>query len=310
MKDRDIHVALCFDLNYMNFMLTTALSVLDNIKSGRRLCFHLLHQNLSKSNLSFIFKMLSKYNNVQVFFYPESELNLPEISASRYGKAALYRMVLAQALPASINKVIYLDSDLLVFDDLSKLWGVSLDNNIAAAVVNLSSKPCKEVELEPENYFNSGVMVIDLKKWKESNISSLAVEAINEKQYRYLDQAVLNSILQNRWLKLPIKWNMESDIFAYGNSKKEHVYHKAESINSALKKPGIIHFTGPRKPWHYYSFHPYKYVYKEIVDKHFYKNSFLYKDKTLIQVVKMFFEFKRRSKQKLNSPKGLIYNRQ
>lgn len=302
MSKNNVHLALCFDLNYMYYMLVTVLSVLDNVDSDTKICLHLVHQNLSENNLNFILKKVAKYEFVTVHFYPESDLNLPEVSAGRYGLAALYRMYLAQILPTEVKKVIYLDSDLMVLGNVSDLWNVELNTNVAAAVVNLSSKPCIEVGLQPEDYFNSGVMVMDIDKWKENNISDLAIDILNTTSYRYLDQAALNLALKDKWLKLPLFWNMESDIFAYKNAKKQHEFHGFDSIDYALSNPKIIHFTGRRKPWNYYSFHPYKKHYRELITKHFHKQDFLDQDKTLELTIKKFFEFKRRLKQWVNMP--------
>lgn len=303
---KNVNIAFCFDVNYMYYMIVAAVSVLDNIEPDRKVFFHLLHQNLNDKLIDVIKEKLCR-SNVDLFFYAETELGLPKINVGRYGMASLYRLVLDRVLPNELKKIIYLDCDLLVLGNIAELWDIDLKNSVAAAVVNLSDKPAKEikeVKFLSSDYFNSGVLVINMDRWREEDVSNKVFKSVvkNNLIFNYLDQSSLNLVLHKHWLKLPVKWNMESDIYAYKNSKKEHRFHTADSINNALNSPGIIHFTGPKKPWHYYSFHPYKLYYKNLFNRVFGDIGFLYKDKTPAIVFKKMLKFNRNIKEKINRP--------
>ncbi|MBR2631797.1 MAG: hypothetical protein IKD25_09830, partial [Bacteroidaceae bacterium] len=120
-------------------------------------------------------------------------------------------------------------------------------------------------------YFNSGLLMINLRKWREDKIGERCVNYIYNKKGEVLhhDQGVLNGILQNKWIRLPLKYNVMTIcyILSRKNMMKyygEHaVYYSKEEIESAKEKPIIIHYTPSftSRPWIKNCKHPLKYLY-------------------------------------------------
>ena len=134
---------------------------------------------------------------------------------------AMYRLMLPEILPPDITKVIYLDADTIVNLDIKDLWQIDLGNHPVAAVTEfscgLSVENVKKVFplvyqgiIEPENYFNSGMLVIDLEHMYTDgrlNVFEQCLKIFETEQTRYLDQDILNILFMNNFSKLPAKYN-------------------------------------------------------------------------------------------------------
>ncbi len=129
------------------------------------------------------------------------------------------RLFAPQILPKGTKRYIYLDVDMIVLEDISKLWNSDLKGNIIAGVQDLCETAgsewggipnYKELGIAPETlYFNAGMMVVDQEKWVEANITNRVIQAIqdNMKSVNFPDQYGLNVVLANKWQPLDKRWN-------------------------------------------------------------------------------------------------------
>lgn len=299
---KDIHIAFCLDRNYLKYMVVAAHSIADKHVSTGQLILHLVHKDFTEQDKELIKNELNK--DFIIYFYDGSSIDFNlQGDNNRYGLAALYRLSLDQLLPKNIKKVIYLDCDVLVTGDLAELWKINIESYILAAVVNLCSKASKEVNLQPEDYFNSGVLLINIELWRKESVSHQVLEYMRKHydKLKCLDQSALNVVTLKKWLRLSLNWNVQSDVYAYTEKRKINHFYDDLEVKDALVNSKIIHFTGPKKPWHYYSFHPCKKAYKN-----YYKGIFgmsdpnFYSDKSSYVIIKKLFQFKRNLKMFLN----------
>ena len=199
--------------------------------------------------------------------------------SERLTYTAYYRLLIPELLEKSnIKKAIYLDCDLLLNDDIKKLWEIELEGNVLGAIAETCAgcryvsspralKLYKELGI-PKNskYFNSGVLLMDLEEWRRQEITLKVCKYLTEnKEYViYHDQDGLNAILWNSWKELPIDWNVMSYIFI---TEWEHQEVNMEKkLREKIKKyPKIIHFTGRKKPWKEGCMHPYAALYQQYV---------------------------------------------
>lgn len=141
-----------------------------------------------------------------------------------------------------VSRCIYLDTDLIVCSDLNGLQLLDLQGKSSACVIDggidtpeQQQRLREKLKLEnPQQYFNSGVIVMDLDAWRERHIQSKAL-TIAQENYDLLDQMdqdALNIVLADDWLVLDPKWNTSKGKADIGFSD------------------GIIHFLGKVKPWH------------------------------------------------------------
>ncbi len=175
--------------------------------------------------------------------------------------AAYYRLLMDAGLPSDLDRVLYLDSDIIILGDIASLWEVDLGNAVigAAPDINDATEMKQKLALSAATtYFNSGVMLIDLKRWREAEVGSktLAYCRDHEETLTYWDQCALNVVLAGRVCVLDWSWNFQT----------AHLSLIDESRRSeTLAKAKIVHFTTRFKPWMYCCIHPFAHRYWKIL---------------------------------------------
>lgn len=170
-------------------------------------------------------------------------------------KATWYRILLAELLP-DIDRVLFLDVDLIVLSSLRALWETDLDDHYVAAVTNLLQhdhmhRPAELGIDRPQDYFNAGVMLMNLDLIRRDGCSeallSYGVEHAGELMFR--DQDALNVVLGARRLALHPRWNCMTSILGFPYAGYAF---GARALEEARRDPAIRHFEGPdaNKPWH------------------------------------------------------------
>jgi len=134
------------------------------------------------------------------------------------------RLFISDIVPDTCQKVIYLDSELQVEASISELWQTNLDGHPLAAVQSYGTPTVsfplgltKHEELgypSDTPYFNSGVLVLNLDRWRKERISDQVVAYLREfrKHVQMVDQEGLNAILAKDWKPLDLKWNVVSHL--------------------------------------------------------------------------------------------------
>jgi len=175
--------------------------------------------------------------------------------------AAYLRLRIAELLPGTVGRVLYLDPDIIVTGDLTELFEMDLLEFALGAVpdtfVEVYRRDIRAKIALAANvrYFNSGVLLIDLPRWRSLNIGARAMDYCrsNRDSITLHDQCALNHVVNGRFYLLGEKWNFQTNsVFDMNSSHK---------LQSAL----IIHFTGEVKPWDFLCTHPLKHLYFESV---------------------------------------------
>ena len=187
------------------------------------------------------------------------------------------KLTLGEWLPAQVERVIWLDCDLLVLDDIMPLWESDLGEWHALAVPDwgvplLSSRfgvaAYRDLGLAPDaGYFNAGVLLIDLARWRCDDVAGRAMSYLNtyRDQVFFWDQEALNAALAGKWGKLDSSWNQNPTIRHLVPARKA-----AERNYAAGQLPGdirIAHFTGNLKPWNSCGSSPYHDLYFRYLDQ-------------------------------------------
>ena len=162
------------------------------------------------------------------------------------------------------DKVLYLDSDLIVQGDVSELYSIDLEGNLIGAVRdidflgNLNMKDGKRLKYNeetlkmsnPYDYFQAGVLVMNTKAMRESFSVDYWLNLASNKAYIYNDQDILNYVCQGRVVYLDPRWNVMNDC----GGRIANVFSVApaavyEEYLDARNDPFIIHYAGFEKPW-------------------------------------------------------------
>ena len=179
------------------------------------------------------------------------------VTRGQFTKAIYYRLLIETIVPD--DKVLYIDADVVVNGSLKVLWNLDITDTYLAAV----EEPVytnHQLEMLPDaRYFNSGVMLINLKRWRKEFISNQVLEFIRTKTHTliWLDQCALNAVINGKWKRVSPKYNLQTFIFEMDAELRERRYDFGD-IQEAIKNPVIIHYTGYSKPWHTLNEHPYK----------------------------------------------------
>ncbi len=204
---------------------------------------------------------------------------------------AFDRLLMPRLLPEDLERVIYLDADLVVSGDIEELWNLPLGDYpilatqeysipTAADVCNIAniqtlSEPdfthiFAVMGLEPDTkYFNSGVMLVNLNAWREKDITSQLLTCLSHHIQKCIlwDQDILNAVLAKQWGELSPQWNSVTHLHEAGSWRESESPYTEEAFNAALDNPKIIHFSTSRKPWKFGCAHPAKDLYFEYLDK-------------------------------------------
>ena len=228
-----IHV--CYGLydgngRYSKFTGPSILSMFENVNTPpRSVTVHLLHDNtLTDDNRDKFSYIAGQYNQL-IKFYNVEKICANEIQQfqilfakhkhfKRFSVGCMFRLLMTKILPENVNKIIYLDSDTIVNLDISELWKIPLEDKVLAARpedetgnFTINFPLCKDGFVNPTNYFNSGVIVINLEKLRgnyETLQAGIKFIAENPQYGDYMDQEILNYCFSKDMVKLPKKFNL------------------------------------------------------------------------------------------------------
>lgn len=186
--------------------------------------------------------------------------------------AVLYRLKIAELLP-DLDRVIYLDADTLVLSPLRPLWEEDLEGRPIAAVLDIGFPSFagiiawRDLGLEPDaRYFNSGVLAIDLDRWRELDVGAQALELGARHYFRLRDQCALNVACVDDWHRVPARWNVQRGHF--WTNGPPWAIEGSDAMTDALADPAVMHFCRPRwnRPWLVECDHPYRDRWFEALD--------------------------------------------
>lgn len=256
-----IEIALCPDDNYVMPCGITMVSLLEN-KKNSEIRIHIVGSDLAESNKNILQEIARKYDTEIVFYAIENKYleqfdiirdEMKYITASAYS-----RLFLPNLLPSHLDKVIYLDCDLMVLDSLSEMWNINIEGYSVAGVIDYQFLiPQTYIDLkysDEYSYINSGVLLMNLKYWRENNTLGRCLEytQANHENLRFKDQDVINGALHDSILLIPMRYNM----YFYTFRTKINFGKYEDERNEALRNPVIVHFTTVMKPWFKESNHP------------------------------------------------------
>ncbi|NJO64007.1 MAG: glycosyltransferase family 8 protein [Richelia sp. RM2_1_2] len=268
-----IPVVCAADDNYAMPLAVTARSILENLGEDKKLLLFVIDGGIKEHNKQKIINSLDANRCDVKWLHPSTDELLKKMKISGHiSVVAYYRFLIPEIISSEFEKVIYLDCDLVVNHDLSELWELDLKDNYLLAVPEIRfpylfqilpnfdklgiSSDCK--------YFNSGVLLINLQKWRKDQIGLKAIQYV-EQNIEYIvfhDQDALNVVLAKQWGELEPKWNQTPFIYDYSTWKDSPF--QEEAFNDAVNDPCIIHFASKHKPWNTYQ-------YRERDQKLFYK---------------------------------------
>ena len=242
--NKEIPIFFSTDDNYIPYLDIAIRSLIDNASKEYNYRIIVLNTGLNQENVRAVKQ--SERDGVRIDFIDISKQ--VETMKSRlknvyhFSVVTYYRLFIASLFP-EYEKVLYLDCDLVVLGDVSKLYCTELGENILGAAPEQFVQNTKEFRLyaqialgvDPDSYVNAGVLLMNLKEFRKCRIEERFVKLITEYDFDLLDpdQAYLNYLCFGKILILPNGWNKEPMQLACEGEKN------------------IVHYALYKKPWQY-----------------------------------------------------------
>lgn len=282
---KELNICLTPDNKYVKPCIATMQSICIQNCDSAKVKFHILEGGLTDSNIEQMRKIIGYHKNANIRFIRVDDKQFSEFYTSNWGTAATYRFKIGQLL-TDLDRVLYIDSDTIIKGSLEELYFTDLKNNVMAMVPDIwSDKQLKRFPNKKQPYFNTGVCLINLKKWRDEKIDIQLIEyhRAHLSECFFPDQDPINAVLDSRIYELDYKYN-----FCWHWDRNDYFLKNGEqSINDAV----IVHYIF-NKPWWSTCIHPYANFYYDIIE-------------TLPEEVKIFC--KCTQKQRINKVKFTLF---
>lgn len=241
-------------------------SVLYNNKAVKDINIFIVDNGITDKNKEKLKLTAEKYNRTLTFV---DKVDLERVAntkiyTGRWNIGTFFRLYLSSILPECIERVIYIDCDMIVRHSLEDIYNLDLGNCTVAGVDDCRSDLYRvDIGTKPgSTYINNGFMLIDLKKWREEKVEEEFTKFINERNgdCTYMDQAPLNGVLgpRNEIYEIHPKYNAQRIFFDFSFKdlmrlrKPEH-HLTGQQYNEAISDPVVVHFTpvfiSGTRPW-------------------------------------------------------------
>ncbi len=264
-----IAVACAADDFFAMPLAVTVRSALTNLRGGRRLQLYILDGGIRCSNRRRIDQSLDS-ECVDIHWLNPNSPYLRAVATrcgNNYPISAYNRLLLPQLVPQDVRRIIYLDSDLVVLGDLAELWEMDFDGSCMLAAQDAANRNLRWPKhldhlhlaqtgiTAQDKYLQSGVLCIDLEKWRAEGIADEVIDFIaTHPELPFPDQDALNLVLIGRWKEVDPRWNQLPVVHGFP-SWQESPYNE-EEFNAVINEPLIIHFGSKPKPWERGCRHP------------------------------------------------------
>ena len=266
-KSNVIPIFFTIDENYIPFLAVTMESIIENSNKSNKYEIKVLYTNIEKESKKKIKKLEKEKISIDFIdlnYYVDA-ISEKLYTRDYYSKSTYFRLFLPNLFP-EYDKIIYLDSDVVVLDDIAKLYNIDIGDNLIGAV------PDEIVEFTPvfkeyvervvgvksyKKYFNAGVLIMNLKELRTFNFQEKFLYLLEKVTYTVAqDQDYLNRMCKGRVYYISQVWN------------KMPILRKSIE-NKDIK---LVHYNFAYKPWHYetvvYDEYFWKYAEKtEFIDK-------------------------------------------
>lgn len=265
---KTVNIVYASDDNFAEMLGISMISVFENNRVCDEIDVYVLDNGISPENRDRLISVSEKYSR-KVYFIDSAALLNSDMKQERGSLSTFSRLYAAQLLPETVDKALYLDCDILVPGNLSEMYATDIKEYYGAAVRDcISDAHKKNIGLNPdEPYFNAGVYLINVEKWRNDNISA-EFEKFADKYNNnvpYADQGILNGVTASGTRILPLEYNCYTVLYDFDYKslmkfRRPSEYYSEEEISEAVKKPAIVHFSTcflSLRPWIQGCTHPY-----------------------------------------------------
>ena len=237
-----MNLGIAFDQNYVTAFYALLTSIIETNR-GEAITIHAIVSGLSDGEKQQISEFITD-NKFEINYYAVNDSKVSGFALSNnWTSAVYYRLFFPLLVPDSVEQLLYLDTDTLILGNLSGLFLEGTDSFPVAAVYDNYVQTAPHIGVnDPGQYFNSGVLLINIPFWNQQQISEKAFQFLNQypEKIKFVDQDALNAILKNNWKNLDVKYNFMYSSMPEGVSKTY--------LTTLISNVIVLHFTLHR-PW-------------------------------------------------------------
>ncbi len=254
---------------FVPYLAVTIQSIMDCASNNYHYEFVIFNKDITDNNKELLANMLKNYdeNNFSIRFVDVSKIfsNLQLYTPGHVSIETYFRLIIPQMMSA-YPKILFLDCDLLIKEDVANLFNIDIGSNsigateecLMSALVGIYGKKVKKYMKERlglkniDKYFQAGVMILNISKFVKNHYSEELLKMVTNFDYDIVDQDAMNELfngdvywLENEWNYPPLQKHMK---------KADYIKNMSEYIRTkylAVKNPKIIHFADREKPWFY-----------------------------------------------------------
>ena len=264
------NIAIAFAANdyFVPYMATMLESIIENAVAENNYDILILTQDITAENKKCLAEIIKKHNNFSIRYINPAYLieGYDFFLRGHFSLETYYRLVLPELLP-DYNKVLYLDSDMVVNADVAELYHTDVNGYLLAACHDADTaglyngyEPKKKDYMDhvlkikkPYDYFQAGVLLLNLDEFRKTYKTDEILKFAVSEDWQLLDQDILNKLCEDRVKYVDMSWNVMVD---YGKIRIKEIIHLApqwlnKMYMESRKHPKIIHYAGPEKPWLY-----------------------------------------------------------
>lgn len=271
-KDGFLPYVICFDNNYSHTAGALIQSIVDNSSDENGYELFLFCDQVTLTNKKRLLSVIDSRENFRIRFVDTSALyDSGQMHTSEHFTAATYARLFIPSVLPDHDRVVFIDSDMIVLDDVAKLHKIDIGEKKLGAVKDLVMEGFIKFEHQtpkvfkgqtaesyllnylgmknPDNYFQAGLLIFDIQKIKSDLVCEKMVKTIYEKRYWYHDQDILNKVFEGEVCYLDIAWNVY-----HGNGTTERFFPNLKlssylSFIESRQRLKAVHFAGDQKPW-------------------------------------------------------------
>lgn len=289
---------IVFSINnkYVEHLVVVLCSICENTQDSCN--FYIINKDISVKNIEIIQNFIKCYKNKNIQFIRINDNFIEKcpINQKQQNKditvETYFRLFLTDLLPKTLNKVIYLDCDIIVRINLQELWNIDVSDYAIAGVLDTLTSDYKTYNrlkyLPKYGYINAGILLINLEFWRKNKVIENFKDIILTipDMLQFHDQDVLNLSFYDKKLILPFKFNYHEGLV---RKELSILYTYWDEIYKTEMNPSIIHYSGSIKPWHKNCPNPYLQEFFKYKKKTPFCNSCLQKLKQPIKLKIKFF---------------------
>ncbi len=264
----DVVIVLAADEHFAPYMAVALESIVENTAPSRHYDIVILTRNMTQHSIDALVGHTQAPNVSLGFLNAEVALRGVRLPHHGHFRPETYFRLLAPWLLPACNKAVYLDSDLVVLDDIATLFDTNLEGHLIGATRDADTLgqiggydetvgPYLADELnlkDPSQYFQAGVLVMNLDTFRHVFTIDDMLTLSTKKMWRWLDQDVLNMLANGEYVRIDMRWNTLVDW--KGIRCKSIIPHAPAEVREqyelARTNPAVVHYAGPDdRPWDY-----------------------------------------------------------